>query len=79
MKSKWSHATTLKIWLIAVVLFWVAVVANAVGAWRQDFDSLSLSSLGLMLVLALSMTVIWWALNTRQNGLGSTTADTTAL
>ena len=62
MKSKWSHATTRKIWLIAVLLFWVAVVANAVGAWRQDFDSLSLSSFGLMLVLALSMTVIWWAL-----------------
>ena len=62
MKSKWSHATTRKIWLIAVVLFWVAVVANGVGAWRQEFDWPSLSSFGLMLVLALTMTVIWLAL-----------------
>ena len=49
-----------KIWLIALVVFWVAVVANAVSTWRQYFDWPSLSLLGLMLAAGLLITVAWW-------------------
>ena len=69
-----------KCWLIAMVLFWIAAVVIADNVlWQRDFGWSEFLVLGLMLVAALSMTVAWWMFERRQNGLGSTTADATAL
>ena len=54
-----------KIMTISVVVLWVAtavaVVNAAVVAWHRDFDWSSLGAPGLLLAVALVITVAWWS------------------
>ena len=51
-----------KYWLIVLVVLWVSVVVNAgLVLWQRDFDWSSFASPGLMLVVALVITVAWWS------------------
>ena len=61
------HAMKRKYWLIVLVVLWVAVlvdiVATVVGLLRQqDFDWSSFVSLGVVVVVALVITLAWWML-----------------
>ena len=53
-------------WLIVLVVLWVAAVVNAVAIAvamlrHRDFDWSSFVSAGLMLIVALVITVAWWS------------------
>ena len=50
-----------KVLTISVVLLWIFTVVSAgLALWKGDFDWISIGSPGLMLVVALVMTVAWW-------------------
>ena len=51
-----------KYWLIVLVVLWVAAVTSAgLVPWQRDFDWSSFVAPGLMLVVALVITVAWWS------------------
>ena len=51
-----------KYWLIVLAVMWVGAVTSAgLVPLQRDFDWSSFASPGLMLVVALVITVAWWS------------------
>ncbi len=50
-----------KFWFVIMVSFWITVVVTAsTMLWQQAFNRSEFWELGLVLVSALTITVVWW-------------------